>query len=1235
MNYLNRIIAINSFLLSKGRIDVYDIHGGSVILGTNTVGKSSFLRTQLLFYGAKPENISSLSGNRNLTNFYFKTDSSYLVFEYIKDGRPNLVVAFSSDRQSVSYRFVTGEFDETLFTHFDEVTGKSRFINNQDLKSHIRKHNRHCSPILKYQEYTSVIQSGKFERGSGLDGKRRNELRHRFSICPKDVSIAGVDRIALSIIDSDPSIETIKRLLANDVADLAKEIKKNVTDRASSIDSHNRDIRIVDQAQKFQEKRPMVQSLMSLKQAILKNNSRLKGLKYEAVFLQEKQQQELTKLDKEAHETYLERTRCEDDFEVSRRKFNDNIGRLESQLGLLTSDIDDVEQRYQSYQREDIESSGTLANQIPSISSELASLRSRLKELSGEHERIISHYDEELRQFKDEQGRYLDGERALCNVRLEELRSSAKSINDDLHSALDAITERFKNARSSLWVKKNELSGKVAGKKAQADNPNSPEIERVTQSLEDSSKALQKINAKHRELSDADSKLQSLYQELWRERESKLTQKSNIEAENEKVGNQIVELGKELTVVESMLYFRVLEQDPDKAELMAKTLKESVLKAKIAGELNIDVGNNNLLGIDFDFAKFEAVRPDTKETIEAKLKAATSAKNQNDEKVSFLDREISSLSDRISENEQKRNQLSINLISCGRDLVSEEASRSGFVDKLEILKAEIVAELEQELSDLRHELGATEEKITNIDKEEEAEKAKAREISESKVKENDGAISSANESLRAEEERVKVLIQEKAKEIERNKEISLNEAGAPTLAIQETKSSIAKLEKGLIDARLAKDKYDKYMLWKEESYARLPQKKQDAESLSKQLFEQRRSLQDLIETEVPAIKALKSKEADLEGKAKSLRHDLNVLNGLLGAGDSMFSQLESKKYFDRSPPSVEEIQGAVSKHLNENADFFNQGKQDFGSLIRTFRSYPELVGLCSELLASEGFLDVGSANEWLDSIASVDLLLNGSLEQEIQARLDSFKALGDHLINLNSQLDEVDSSLSLIGRRVTKHMNESSRQFDAIGELSAKITSKISHLPFKKALVRTVGVINSKKGLAPDKAFLNAVTDAVSSLQRDATDIDIAKMINIAIHLENKEGKIEQATTDAELLKISSEGMSFLILVMIFVAIKNSIAHNKGVELLWSLDEVGRIHPDNVKIISEILKSEGISFLCAGPSIDAQVASLFENIYKVVQDKETGLDFIVKTEALPTATDIFNAVLEGSEGRRD
>lgn len=1235
MNYLNRIIAVNSFLLSKNYVDIYDIHGGSVILGTNTKGKSSFLRTQLLFYGAKPEQVSLLSGNRNLTNFYFKTDSSYLVFEYIKDGKPNLVVMFSSDRQSVSYRFVAGAFSESLFAQIDDVTNKKIFVNNRDLKKHLKSQGRDVSAILKYQEYTSVIQSGKFERGEGNEGRKRNELRHQFSICPKDVSISGIDRIALSIIDSKPSIETIKRLLANDVTELGTEIQKNITDRIKGIDSLNRDMKIVEQAKRFQEKRHVVQDLMSLRQAVKANGLRLKGLKSEAESLLTVKLNEFDSLQKEISSIKTERQEKERKYERERSELVDSIGKLESQLSHITKSIANLEETYEKYHQDEIEIAGTQGNQVSTITSELDMLQKRLVALEEKHERIISQYDQELQSFKEERTLYVESERQKFDRKVGLLRKEKEEQNELLKKVISSINAKFSKRRRELWVLKSDIQSKLATLNESLKNPYSAEIGSLNKTLQTALINLETANNRYQSLSGELSKLQEQSRSLTREREGKFNQQTNLESDNEKVKASLISLQKELEDVESMLYFKLLEQNPDKAEMLAKTMRESVLKSRVVGELAVTEDSTSFMGIDFDFGQFEAQRPDAKDVIETNLKNLTALKNQNDESLSILEREISALNDKVKRINGEINQKTVDLKTCVKEITSEKDSKKECESNIEEAKRSLIAEIHSEIESLTNEQTENNDQLEHLDSTEQAELEEANKAHLEKTSLLENKIHEALVALEAEQARILNEISDKTNEIERLKNIDLNESGARTDEINKAQGAIKKLKKHLSEAKSAKEKYERYQLWLSHSYSKLGEFRSEHEEIKVQLSSLNTNKEAFIRSETSGIEALQKTENKLEEQINGTGEDIKTLEGLLAPGDTYFAKLESKKYFDRSSPTAKEIYSQVRKYVKENSEYISKGKQDFSLLVRTFRTYTELSNLCSELLAHESALEINSSNDWIESILSMDLLLNGTLEQEIQARVDSFRALGDHLLNLNDQLDEIDSSIASIGRKITKHMNSSAQYFDAIGELKAKIGSKIPELSFKKSLSEATSVINRKKGLEPDSEFLDAVTQAVNSINRDAIDMDVTKMISITIYLENESGVIKPATTDSELLKISSEGMSFLILVMIFVAIKNSISNNKGVELLWSMDEVGRIHPENVKIISEILKKEGISFLCAGPSIDAEVASLFENIYKVVQDNESGLDFIVKTQAPQTAYEIYMQAYNESQAKKE
>lgn len=85
--YLKRIHSVNGY--KTGSVLSVDTHGGTILLGKNGMGKTTVLRLTLLFFGSSPAEITRKDGaNKSFIDYNLPTDSSYLVFEYVKEGKP-------------------------------------------------------------------------------------------------------------------------------------------------------------------------------------------------------------------------------------------------------------------------------------------------------------------------------------------------------------------------------------------------------------------------------------------------------------------------------------------------------------------------------------------------------------------------------------------------------------------------------------------------------------------------------------------------------------------------------------------------------------------------------------------------------------------------------------------------------------------------------------------------------------------------------------------------------------------------------------------------------------------------------------------------------------------------------------------------------------------------------------------------------------------------------------------
>ena len=61
MNYLKKIILVNSWPNGNGKFKIIEVDGGTLLQGGNGAGKTSSLILSPLFYGAKPYQVMAAS----------------------------------------------------------------------------------------------------------------------------------------------------------------------------------------------------------------------------------------------------------------------------------------------------------------------------------------------------------------------------------------------------------------------------------------------------------------------------------------------------------------------------------------------------------------------------------------------------------------------------------------------------------------------------------------------------------------------------------------------------------------------------------------------------------------------------------------------------------------------------------------------------------------------------------------------------------------------------------------------------------------------------------------------------------------------------------------------------------------------------------------------------------------------------------------------------------------------
>lgn len=153
MRYLNRIVFIHSAHVPYAEIN---LDGNVHFIGTQGVGKTTLLRAILFFYNADKLKLGIQKVKKPFDAFYFEYPNSYIIYEVMRENGPFFIVAFKYQGR-VAFRFVdTGYRKEYFVNSIGEVYSDWSAIKNAIGKD------VYCSGIVDiYENYRDIIYGNR------------------------------------------------------------------------------------------------------------------------------------------------------------------------------------------------------------------------------------------------------------------------------------------------------------------------------------------------------------------------------------------------------------------------------------------------------------------------------------------------------------------------------------------------------------------------------------------------------------------------------------------------------------------------------------------------------------------------------------------------------------------------------------------------------------------------------------------------------------------------------------------------------------------------------------------------------------------------------------------------------------------------------------------------------------------------------------------------------------------
>ena len=1214
MRQLNKTIFINSATV---RYEEIHLDGNVHFTGTQGVGKSTLLRAVLFFYNADTTKLGIPKGKKSFSEYYFDQANSYIIHEVKGDTGPFCILVYKQSGR-IAFRFIDSPYVLNHYIHQNiahESWEKIRITLDQAGIDYSNK-------IERFEEYRNILYGNT--EGKSTYKKYALLESKLFQSIPRTIqnvflnSKLEADFIKKTIIDSISEDEFQIDLgvyrhhlsdFENEYTDIGTFKNPKVQQRAEKIILHHNHI-----LKAINDKR---ENLRLLERVAAVSEKKLPGLEKKIALINESISKEQTKLRQ---------------LEI---RHNELIAELNAEKGQLSGKKKEAEQKQKYYKEinitgilEKVAKKGDHLNRKSALEKEknviLAEFRSIEEKYSVLFDQLKNEYNGKLNLLENTRVEL----KTQCNLDTERINSEYEEIENEIRSQYKSKLKIAKETVDEAQNKYVELEKKEIELKAKKFYEH--EINLIGKTISDNEKIIIEDAAK---VTVAESEKARLQQELSHEKsqiENRYKQES--EKTNGIISQKALELKKlteNIEISNSAFFGYLNEKYPGWENTIGKVCREDVI-FNASLEPQMTAVNELLFGVKLNL---EGLEVKTK-TLEAYAREKKELENEVEKiKKSLADLAVSRDEDldkatkRIQVKTRIQNDLKQQLEFKVQGLKSQNEQLR--IDLVEYSKKATV-EKEKALKDVNSQVTNAREVLV-VAKEEYAqtERGQEEQINLKKGERNlkiDEIRSILNKNLKHTEEEYKNINSEQEKrktELQSSKLKELEGKGLNTDRLGKIEEAIIQVNSELNfienNAEVAlKYKIDKkeYIDKLELITANLSLKEEEILQANSKFLTEKSTLSETIHALNKELKDIEAEHEEIAAQLK-LYNDFKLSkeyepSEVMSGNDAVM--LQPISYYIAATREahysyVEEMTNLTTV-TNDYIGRFNQNN------IFSFKAISTPEGYLNFAILLKEFIDENKITEFekrvnkrysdIINIVSKDMTDLVSKEGQIQGIISKInrdfkeKNFVGVISLIEMKAEESASRVVDVLKRIKSFNAE-----NEFGEFSGNGPNLFSTSDDEKKIIKAVELLTYLvKEIKESKHSTIAISDSFELRFR-------------VIENQNDSGWVES------LSNVGSEGTDVLVKAMINIMLLNVFKEGasrkfKDFRLHCMMDEIGRLHPGNVRGILKFANDRNIVLINGSPI--ERDALAYRHVYELRKDqnKNTRVKRLItsKNEAL-------------------
>jgi len=1208
MRYLNKIVFINSATVQYAEIE---LDGNVHLIGTQGVGKSTLLRAILFFYNANKSKLGIPREKKGFDDYYFPYQNSYIIYEVEKDAVPFCVLAYKVNGK-VAFRFFNSSYKRELF-----IDESNRAFESWDkIRSALGKGIHYTSIVSSYEEFRRIIYGDNkglkpdFRKYALIESKQYQNIPRTIQNVLLNSNLEAKfikDTIINSLSEDEFTIDIENyskghlRKFENEINDIRIWFKKNK--KGQIIVRHQAD-RVIEKYRTYsylnREKKQLAYGLRSRMDFIEKEKPLL-----------------ISNFSKENNaftELYKKKENLKDLHLKREQKLISDIDYVKKELSKAAKKQTEYSNRNIHELIQKVAEREALERELKNLGEEKSLLKSAFGQISQKYEALISQVQNQHLELTNYQNAEINRIKSETGDRKDDIFQTHEKLIDKVKSDNQLEKENAVNDVNGIIEKINALKRKKSELKHQVFY--TAEIEK---SKEDQKAIENEISNSNSIILNSKNEVNTLRKQ-WEFEEKEIERSTELKVdevnkEKQKYSNQIQSIENKIAQSKSSFYGWLNDTVPNWEETIGKVIdEESVLFNSQLNPKLVNTNSDTFFGVELNLNglsnRIKTVEEYSNEIGGYKTeidKLKKSLLQLNEEKKDFLQKlkvkfkkKLKTFKEAIAENEyiiaQSDQKLKKNLVELNEWLEKSTSEKKSILEEIENALNEVTVQKLKAQEHLDRIKKGIKRKITLKENERNAEVLRLQGLSKTKIDEIQLSISNHKEES---EKRVQELRKEETSKLE-NK-------GADTNRISVIENTLMDVEKAIDYIKRNEALVIEYNKDKRELFDRVPELKAE-----KVTFEKKQNL--IIETHKTEVVKLEKKHQEQKAIVDGIQSKINEFK----ADEEEFIEFKKsdafiniQTYFSESVIEDKDLKTAKSIISEINGKYYKG--------IENFKGLQQNVNAFNGNFTNENTFyfktDLNSDADFLNFASELKEFIEEDKINEFEKRVNErfahiIQLIGRETTELNSKKGDIE--------KIIKKINDdfSSKNFvEAIKEM--EIRTLASSNPIVRLLIK-IQEFNDENSMVLGEASL-FTSDASESKNQKAVELlkelvkAIEKYKSSTLTLSESfdlQFKIVENDNDSgwveKLSNVGSEGTDVLVKAMINILLLNVFKDSaskkfKDFKLHCMMDEIGRLHPNNVKGILRFANERNILLINGSPT--SQNATDYKYTYKLAKEQ--------------------------------